>query len=68
MPLAPLRAVYDTMKENEAEAMRRGFRLFPAHNKYTAEDWRWLLAHAGFAIRSTAELRASHLIFVATPA
>lgn len=53
--------------ESEAESVRRGFRLFPVHAKYTAEDWRWLLAQAGFTIRHEAHLRASHRIFVTTP-
>jgi SAM-dependent methyltransferase len=58
-----------TMGENETEAdcLRRGYRLFPAHNKYTTEDWRWLLGQAGFVIRDEAQLRDSHRIFVATP-
>ena len=47
--------------------MRRGFRLFPAHNKYTTEDWQWLLAEAGFTLLDQTQLRASHRIFVATP-
>jgi SAM-dependent methyltransferase len=46
----------------------RGFRLFPVHNKYTTEDWQWLLAEAGFAISYHELLRASHRTFVATPA
>jgi SAM-dependent methyltransferase len=54
----------DVMGESEAESQRRGFRLFPVHNKYTAEDWRWLLGKAGFSIRHEAELRAAHRIFV----
>lgn len=54
----------DTMGESEADSQRRGFRLFPVHNKYTPEDWRWLLGKAGFAIRHEAELRAGHRIFV----
>ena len=58
----------DTLKEDEAESRRRGFRLFPVHNKYTAEDWRWLLAAAGLAIRHETQFRASHHIFVAAPA
>jgi len=58
----------DVLKEGEAESRRRGFRLFPVHNKYTTEDWRWLLAEAGFAIRDETQLRASHQIFVTTPA
>jgi hypothetical protein len=46
----------------------RGFRLFPVHSKYTREDWQWLLAEAGFAVRHQAALRQSHLMFVATAA
>lgn len=57
----------DVMGEDEAESLQRGFRLFPAHNKYTPDDWRWLLAKGGFAIRHQAPLRDSHLIFVTTP-
>ena len=55
------------MKEPPAESLRRGFRLFPAHNKYTTEDWQWLLAEAGFTLLDQTQLRASHRIFVATP-
>lgn len=58
----------DTMKETDAESRRRGFRLFPVHNKYTPEDWRWLLGEAGFTIRDETELRPAHRIFVTTPA
>jgi len=57
----------DTMKESEAECYRRGFRLFPVHNKYTAEDWVWLLGEARFSIRHRAQLRSTHRIFVAAP-
>ena len=55
----------DVMGEDEAESLRRGFRLFPVHSKYTPEDWQWLLEKAGFAIRHRAQLRASHQILVA---
>jgi SAM-dependent methyltransferase len=58
----------DEMKETGPDASRRGFRLFPVHNKYTADDWRWLLAESGFVVRDEARLRASHQIFVTTPA
>ena len=58
----------ESLGEGEAESRRRGFRLFPVHSKYTTEDWRWLLAEAGFAIRYQAQLRASHQVFVTTPA
>ena len=57
----------DVMKESGPDAVRRAFRLFPVHNKYTVEDWRWLLGEAGFEILAKTELRASHRIFVATP-
>ena len=50
------------------EQTGRGFRLFPVHNKFTPEDWRWVLAQAGLTIRHEAELRASHRIFVCQPA
>jgi SAM-dependent methyltransferase len=53
----------DVLGENES---RRGFRLFPAHNKYTIEDWQWLLHEAGFAIGHQEQLRASHRTFIAT--
>ncbi len=56
----------DNLGEGEAESRRRGFRLFPVHNKYTAEDWRWLLAEAGLAVRTHTQLRASHQVFVWT--
>jgi SAM-dependent methyltransferase len=58
----------DVMKEGEVESRRRGFRLFPVHNKYTPEDWQWLLGEAGFAIRDQTELRPAHRIFVTTRA
>jgi SAM-dependent methyltransferase len=57
----------DVMGESEADSLRRGFRLFPVHNKYTPDDWRWLLATAGFVIRHQAQLRASHQVFVTSP-
>jgi SAM-dependent methyltransferase len=54
----------DVMKESGPEALRRGFRLFPVHNKYTPDDWRWLLAEAGLTIRHHTQLRPTHQIFV----
>jgi len=56
----------DVLGESEAESRRRGFRLFPVHNKYTPEDWQWLLGEAGFAIRRQAQLRATHRLYVAS--
>ncbi len=49
----------DVMGETGPDSLRRGFRLFPVHNKYTPLDWQWLLAKAGFAIRHQEQTRAS---------
>lgn len=49
-----------------AESRRRGFRLFPAHNKYTVDDWHWLLSEAGFTILTDAQLRPRFRLFVTT--
>lgn len=57
----------DEMKESGPDALRRGFRLFPVHNKYTPDDWRWLLAEAGLSLRDETQLRPTHRIFVTTP-
>ena len=54
----------EIMGEEGPESLRRGFRLFPAHNKYTVDDWRWLLAEAGLAVHHETQPRASHRIFV----
>jgi SAM-dependent methyltransferase len=56
----------ETLKEGDAEN-RRGFRLFPVHNKYTVEDWAWLLTEAGFTIRHLMQFRPTHRIFVTVP-
>ena len=58
----------DTMGDGEPESQARGFRLFPVHNKYTPDDWRWLLARAGFAVRHATPFRATHHVFVAARA
>ena len=52
--------------EDPAACQQRGFRLFPVHCKYTVEDWHWLLAEAGFALRTQTQLRPTHRLFVAT--
>jgi ubiquinone/menaquinone biosynthesis C-methylase UbiE len=50
--------------EEPAESCQRGFRLFPVHNKYTTEDWQWLLAEAGFTICAQTPSLPTHEIFV----
>ena len=44
----------------------RAMRLFPSHNKYTTEDWRWLLSECGFDVAADAAPRAHFHVFVAT--
>jgi SAM-dependent methyltransferase len=56
----------EMLGEGPAE-IGRGFRLFPAHNKFTADDWRWLLTDAGLAVRHQAQIRDAHQIFVCQP-
>ncbi len=66
-PLKDYLGWHQDIRDEEQIANRlRGFRLFPVHNKYTLEDWEWLLAEAGFHIRSQVSFRASHQIFVTT--
>jgi SAM-dependent methyltransferase len=58
----------ECQEEDPAISQRRGFRLFPVHNKYTIEDWQWLFGEAGFVIRYQTQLRPTHQLFVTTPA
>jgi SAM-dependent methyltransferase len=46
---------------------QRLFRLFPVHNKYTVEDWQWLLATGGFQVLCHTQLRPHFQVFVTTP-
>lgn len=53
MPLA--RYAQDRPRDRgEPQERRRAswLRMFPFHNKYTAEDWKWLLTEAGFSLVS----------------
>jgi SAM-dependent methyltransferase len=68
MPLQTYLASRQARQEEAPEVSRqRGFRVFPAHCKYTTEDWQWLLSEAGFAIRYQTQLRPTHQCFVTTP-
>lgn len=51
-----------------AVSLSRLFRLFPAHNKYTPDDWHWLLTAGGFMVLDTAQLRPHFQVFVTAPA
>jgi SAM-dependent methyltransferase len=54
-------------EEDPASTHQRGLRLFPVHNKYTTEDWQWLLHEADFAVLRCGQLRPTHRMFVAIP-
>src|SRR5262245_41159685 len=61
MPVQTSFAWRNERPEEEPDVSRkRGFRLFPAHCKYTTEDWQWLLGKAGFAIQLQTQLRPTH--------
>jgi SAM-dependent methyltransferase len=62
----PLQA-YLARQEDPVVSRQRGFRVFPAHCKYTTEDWQWLLGEAGFVIRHQTQIRPTHQCFVTTP-
>ena len=47
-------------------ALLTTMRLFPSHNKYTVEDWRWLLGECGFEVVADAAPRGHFHAFVAT--
>jgi len=68
----PLPTYLAWRQERQGEAphvsRQRGFRLFPAHCKYTTEDWQWLLDEAGFVIKHQDQLRPTHRLFVTAPA
>jgi hypothetical protein len=68
MPLQTYLASRQERQEDDpAVSRQRGFRLFPAHCKYTTEDWQWLLDEAGFTIRDQKQLRPTHQFFITTP-
>ena len=52
--------------QDPAAARRQTMRLFPSHNKYTIEDWRWLLGECGFDVVADGAPRAQFHAFVAT--
>jgi ubiquinone/menaquinone biosynthesis C-methylase UbiE len=56
----------DHSEDPEADR-RRWFRLFPVHNKYTTEDWQWLLDTHGFQVHQRTQVRPHFHIFVTTP-
>jgi SAM-dependent methyltransferase len=56
----------DRTADPEADR-QRWFRLFPVHNKYTIEDWQWLLTTGALRVQCSAQLRPHFQVFVTTP-
>ena len=52
--------------DDSPEARKSQFRMFPFHNKYTTEDWTWLLERGGFTMQATEQLRPTFRAFLAT--
>ena len=52
----------------QMEATRSAmFKLFPSHNKYTTDDWLWVLEQGGFRVVEHKQLRSPHFCtFVCT--
>lgn len=53
--------------EDDAGARLSRFRLWPAHNKYTLDDWRWLLDQGGFDLIGEDLPHPNFHLFVAAP-
>ena len=66
MPLSRYAQDRPRDRTESPERRRAGWlRMFPFHNKYTADDWKWLLAEAGFSLVSSVQIRPQSQIFVA---
>ncbi len=66
MPLARYAQDRPRDRTEPLERQRAGWlRMFPFHNKYTADDWKWLLAEGGFSLVSSVQIRPQSQIFVA---
>ncbi len=66
MPLARYAQDRPRDRTKPPERQRAGWlRMFPFHNKYTVDDWKWLLAEAGFSLVSSVQIRPQSQIFVA---
>ena len=49
------------------EVRRQWLRLFPVHNRYSVEDWRWVLAEAGFMVEHAEASGRQFWVFLARP-
>ncbi len=63
-----LERAQDNPNDTSAEARRRRTALFPFHNRYTVDDWLWLLGEAGFDVIGQDDPSPSpQRLFVAVP-
>ena len=65
-PLQTYLASRTDQSDDPAADLRRWLRLFPVHNKYTPEDWLWLLDRNGFQVHQKTQVREHFNIFVTT--
>ncbi len=54
------RMIGDVDRQSRDQARRRLMGLFAVHNKYTVDDWLWLLRESGFTIERHRQLRSPH--------
>lgn len=52
-------------EEERLQLRERWLRLFAVHNKYTPEDWRWLLGESGFEVRREQRVRDNFVLLLA---
>ncbi len=63
------RMLTDVPAERREASQSSMLRLFPSHNKFTSDDWRWLLTEGGFAVKHEHETPNPHFrTFVCSPA
>jgi SAM-dependent methyltransferase len=61
LPVYLERMISSDLPAEQQAAMRSAmFRLFPAHNKYTIDDWLWVLQEGGLRVLNHQQLRSPH--------
>ena len=61
LPVYLERMVNAELAGEKLQTMRRAMlRLFPVHNKFTVDDWLWILAEGGLKVLHHKHLRSPH--------
>ena len=61
LPVYLERMVNADLAAEQQQTMRRAMlRLFPVHNKFTVDDWLWVLAEGGLKVLNHKHLRSPH--------